>query len=107
MITNILQSCVKDFSNAQQLMQSEQIKFHKHFWQRLCFGKVSPNLIIMKKIKETQPNKAMIEKENSDFRNIPSAKDLNKNPEKMKKEIRKTSELHESGKTDNTEENKQ
>lgn len=77
------------------------------FWQRLCSKKTSPNFIIMKKIKDSQTNKAMVEKENSDFRNIPSAKDLNKNPEKMKKEVRKTSELHESGKTDNTEENKQ
>lgn len=55
-----------------------------------------------KKEKATQ---AEIKKQNMDFPNLPASTEKQQTGETMKKEIHKTSELNEEGKTDNTEKN--
>ncbi|WP_313500937.1 hypothetical protein [Kaistella carnis] len=55
--------------------------------------------------KNKKPKEAEIKKENQDFPNIPAASDKVKHEETLKKEIKKTSELHPDGKTDNTDHN--
>lgn len=48
-------------------------------------------------------NDAQTIKENQDLPNIPAATDKIENEHHVKKEIKKTSKLHDDGKTDNTE----
>lgn len=55
--------------------------------------------------KSKKPEKAEIKKENQDFPNVPAASDKINREETMKKEIKKTSDLHPDGKTDNTDHN--
>lgn len=51
------------------------------------------------------PEKSEIRKENQDFQNMPSSSQKNETGETMKKQVEKTSELNDEGKTDNTEKN--
>ena len=51
------------------------------------------------------PEKSEIRKENQDFQNMPSSSQKNETGETMKKQVEKTSEINEEGKTDNTEKN--
>lgn len=53
--------------------------------------------------KNEKPTQAEIKKQNADFPNLPASSEKNKGGETMKKEIHKTSELNQEGKTDNTE----
>ena len=48
-------------------------------------------------------NDAQTIRENQDLPNIPAATEKIENENHVKKEIKKTSKLHEDGKTDNTE----
>lgn len=50
-----------------------------------------------------KPTQAEIKKQNMDFPNMPASTEKAATGETMKKEIHKTSELNEEGKTDNTE----
>lgn len=55
--------------------------------------------------KHTKTEKAEIKKQNQDFPNIPAASDKINSEKTVRKEVRETSELHNEGKTDNTEKN--
>ncbi|MBF8455886.1 hypothetical protein IV494_01720 [Kaistella sp. G5-32] len=50
-------------------------------------------------------NESEVQKQNEDFPNMPISSEKVDSGEKMKKQIKKTSKLHEDGKTDNTETN--
>lgn len=60
--------------------------------------------------KEKQPtehvNKAEIKNQNQDFQNIPAATEQQNPPDITKEDVKKTSELVDTGKTDNTEKNR-
>ena len=43
-----------------------------------------------------------VKKQNQDFPNVPAASEKIHSEERLKKEIKKTSDLHPDGKTDNT-----
>lgn len=53
----------------------------------------------------SKTQKAEIQKQNEDLPNIPASTDKIEHVEKVKKQIDKTSKLHDDGKTDNTEQN--
>lgn len=50
-------------------------------------------------------NESEVQKQNEDFPNMPISSEKVDSGEKMKKQIKKTSNLHGDGKTDNTEKN--
>lgn len=50
-----------------------------------------------------EENDAQLKRENQDLPNIPASTEKIEHEHEVKKEIKKTSRLHEDGKTDNTE----
>ena len=58
-----------------------------------------------KNSKQKKTEEAEIQMENQDLPNIPASTEKIKEGEKFKEEIKKTSKLHNEGKTDNTEKN--
>ena len=59
----------------------------------------------MDKDKKDVPASPEVRKQNQDIPNIPASSEKINSEDKTKKEIRESSELHESGKTENEEEN--
>ena len=58
------------------------------------------------KRKNTAENNAQNAKQNQDFPNLPQTPRLEGASEVEKKQVKKTSKLHQDGRTDNTEQNK-
>ena len=52
--------------------------------------------------KDQKTKDAEVIKQNQDFPNVPAASEKIRSEETLKKEIKKTSDLHPDGKTDNT-----
>ena len=52
--------------------------------------------------KDQKTKDAEVKKQNQDFPNVPAASEKIHSEETLKKEIKKTSDLHTDGKTDNT-----
>ena len=52
--------------------------------------------------KDQKTKDAEVKKQNQDFPNVPAASEKIHSEETLKKEIKKTSDLHPDGKTDNT-----
>ena len=52
--------------------------------------------------KDQKTKDAEVKKQNQDFPNVPAASENIHSEETLKKEIKKTSDLHPDGKTDNT-----
>ena len=52
--------------------------------------------------KDQKTKDAKVKKQNQDFPNVPAASEKIHSEETLKKEIKKTSDLHPNGKTDNT-----
>ncbi len=52
--------------------------------------------------KDQKTKDAEVKKQNQDFPNVPAASEKINSEETLKKEIKKTSDLHPDGKTDNT-----
>ena len=52
--------------------------------------------------KDQKKKDAEVKKQNQDFPNVPAASEKIHSEETLKKEIKKTSDLHPDGKTDNT-----
>ena len=55
--------------------------------------------------KDQKTKDAEVKKQNQDFPNIPAATEKIEDEKKVEKEIKKSSKLHEDGKTDNTDQN--
>lgn len=49
--------------------------------------------------------KAKVQKQNEDLPNLPASSEKIKSGDTIKKQVKKTSELHQDGKTDNTDKN--
>ena len=56
-----------------------------------------------KKDKQEHTNEAETKKQNQDFPNIPASTEKQSPPDISKKDVKKSSEINETGKTDNTE----